>query len=166
MIKTDALIIGAGPTGLFTAHQLKLIGLNCEIVDNLDKVGGQCIELYPDKPIDIYAFEFGNRYELVRSEDFDTSVRLPILTEFFINFGKTGVYSGMFLVGLFFRFFDKLFMHSRFGLGEIVIFTFLWVKMFNPEQHLNSSIGSLFLYVPFCFFLHLVVKIFDVRKSV
>ena len=51
MIKTDALIIGAGPTGLFTAHQLRLIGLSCEVVDNLDKIGGQCIELYPDKPI-------------------------------------------------------------------------------------------------------------------
>ena len=51
MNKTDALIIGAGPTGLFTAHQLKLIGLSCEIVDNLNKIGGQCIELYPDKPI-------------------------------------------------------------------------------------------------------------------
>ena len=51
MNKTDALIIGAGPTGLFTAHQLNLIGLDCVIVDNLDKIGGQCIELYPDKPI-------------------------------------------------------------------------------------------------------------------
>ncbi len=51
MNKTNVLIIGAGPTGLFCAHQLGLIGLNCEIVDNLDKVGGQCIELYPDKPI-------------------------------------------------------------------------------------------------------------------
>ena len=51
MKNTDVLIIGAGPTGLFTAHQLKLIGLDCEIVDNLDKIGGQCIELYPDKPI-------------------------------------------------------------------------------------------------------------------
>ena len=51
MIKTDALIIGAGPIGLFTAHQLNLIGLSCEVVDNLDKIGGQCIELYPDKPI-------------------------------------------------------------------------------------------------------------------
>ena len=51
MKKTDALIIGAGPTGLFTAHQLNLIGLSCEVVDNLDKIGGQCIELYPDKPI-------------------------------------------------------------------------------------------------------------------
>ena len=51
MKNIDALIIGAGPTGLFTAHQLRLIGLDCEIVDNLDKIGGQCIELYPDKPI-------------------------------------------------------------------------------------------------------------------
>mgnify|MGYP001334998952 FL=1 len=51
MIKTDVVIIGAGPTGLFCAHQLGIIGLQCEIVDNLDKIGGQCIELYPDKPI-------------------------------------------------------------------------------------------------------------------
>ena len=51
MIKTDALIIGAGPVGLFCIHQLGIIGLKCEVVDNLDKIGGQCIELYPDKPI-------------------------------------------------------------------------------------------------------------------
>ena len=51
MIKTEALIIGAGPVGLFCVHQLGIIGLKCEVVDNLDKAGGQCIELYPDKPI-------------------------------------------------------------------------------------------------------------------
>jgi len=51
MIKTDVLIIGAGPVGLFAVHQLGIIGLKAEVVDNLDKVGGQCIELYPDKPI-------------------------------------------------------------------------------------------------------------------
>ena len=51
MINTDVVIIGAGPTGLFCAHQLGIIGLKCEIIDNLDKIGGQCIELYPDKPI-------------------------------------------------------------------------------------------------------------------
>ena len=51
MINTDVVIIGAGPTGLFCAHQLGIIGLKCEIIDNLDKAGGQCIELYPDKPI-------------------------------------------------------------------------------------------------------------------
>ena len=51
MIKTDVLIIGAGPVGLFAVHQLGIIGLKAEVVDNLDKIGGQCIELYPDKPI-------------------------------------------------------------------------------------------------------------------
>ena len=51
MIKTDALIVGAGPAGIFCVHQLGIIGLKCEVVDNLDKIGGQCIELYPDKPI-------------------------------------------------------------------------------------------------------------------
>jgi len=51
MIKTDALVIGAGPVGLFCVHQLGIIGLKCEVIDNLDKLGGQCIELYPDKPI-------------------------------------------------------------------------------------------------------------------
>ena len=51
MIKTDAIIVGAGPTGLFAVHQLGIIGLKCEVIDNLDRAGGQCIELYPDKPI-------------------------------------------------------------------------------------------------------------------
>ena len=51
MIKTDVLVIGAGPVGIFAVQQLGLIGLKAEVVDNLDKIGGQCIELYPDKPI-------------------------------------------------------------------------------------------------------------------
>tara|TARA_B100000579_G_scaffold159408_1_gene129558 strand:+ start:28 stop:1041 length:1014 start_codon:yes stop_codon:yes gene_type:complete len=51
MIKTDTIIIGAGPVGLFAVHQLGIKGLNAVVIDNLDKAGGQCIELYPDKPI-------------------------------------------------------------------------------------------------------------------
>ena len=51
MIKTDALVIGAGPVGLFQVFQLGLLGINAHIVDSLPYVGGQCIELYPDKPI-------------------------------------------------------------------------------------------------------------------
>ena len=43
MIKTDVVIIGAGPTGLFCAHQLGIIGLKCEIVYILDIIGCQCI---------------------------------------------------------------------------------------------------------------------------
>ena len=50
-IETDILIIGAGPVGLFTVFEAGLLGLSCHLVDNLDKIGGQCIELYPEKPI-------------------------------------------------------------------------------------------------------------------
>ena len=50
-IKTDCLIIGAGPVGLFAIFELGILGLSAHVVDNLDKIGGQCAELYPDKPI-------------------------------------------------------------------------------------------------------------------
>ena len=68
MIDTDVLVIGAGPVGLFCVHQLGIIGLKCEVVDNLDKRGGQCIELYPDKPIfDIPAIPVCTGEELTNS---------------------------------------------------------------------------------------------------
>ena len=47
----DILIIGAGPVGLFTVFEAGLLGLDCVLIDNLDKIGGQCSELYPEKPI-------------------------------------------------------------------------------------------------------------------
>ena len=49
--ETDILIIGAGPVGLFTVFEAGLLGLECILIDNLDKIGGQCSELYPEKPI-------------------------------------------------------------------------------------------------------------------
>jgi thioredoxin reductase (NADPH) len=50
-IKTDVLIIGAGPIGLFAVFELGLLDIKAHLVDILDKVGGQCAELYPEKPI-------------------------------------------------------------------------------------------------------------------
>ena len=51
MIKTDILIIGAGPTGLFTVFEAGLLKLKCHLIDALPQPGGQCSELYPKKPI-------------------------------------------------------------------------------------------------------------------
>ena len=51
IIKTDILIIGGGPTGLFTVFEAGLLGLKCHIIDALAKPGGQCSEIYPKKPI-------------------------------------------------------------------------------------------------------------------
>src|SRR5258708_14882427 len=50
-IKTDVLIIGAGPCGLFAVFELGLLDMKAHLVDILDKIGGQCAELYPAKPI-------------------------------------------------------------------------------------------------------------------
>ena len=51
VLETDALVIGAGPIGLWAVFELGLQGLTCEVVDTLDEAGGQCVALYADKPI-------------------------------------------------------------------------------------------------------------------
>jgi thioredoxin reductase (NADPH) len=65
-IATDALIVGAGPAGLFQIFELGLLGIKAHIVDSLQHAGGQCTELYPDKPIyDIPALPIVGAQELV-----------------------------------------------------------------------------------------------------
>ena len=83
MKKTDVIIIGAGPVGLFAVHQLGIKGLKAVVVDNLDKAGGQCIELYPDKPIyDIPAVPECTGEELTKNL---LEQIKPFNTEFFYN---------------------------------------------------------------------------------
>jgi thioredoxin reductase (NADPH) len=63
---TDAVIVGAGPVGLFQVFELGLLGLRAELVDSLPAIGGQCTELYPDKPIyDIPAVPVCTARELI-----------------------------------------------------------------------------------------------------
>ena len=50
-IQTDVVIVGAGPVGLFQIFELGLLGIQAHVIEALDKPGGQCAELYPDKPI-------------------------------------------------------------------------------------------------------------------
>ncbi|TAM59609.1 MAG: NAD(P)/FAD-dependent oxidoreductase [Rhodanobacter sp.] len=66
MSRCDAVIVGAGPIGLFQVFELGLLGLNAHVVDSMPQVGGQCIELYPDKPIyDIPAVPVCSARELI-----------------------------------------------------------------------------------------------------
>ena len=65
-ISTECVIVGAGPVGLFAVFELGLLGMKCEIVDSLAHPGGQCTELYPDKPIyDIPAIPVCGAQELI-----------------------------------------------------------------------------------------------------
>ena len=51
ILKTDVVVVGAGPVGLFAVFQCGMLGLKCHVVDSLDQIGGQCTALYPEKPI-------------------------------------------------------------------------------------------------------------------
>ena len=83
MKKIDVVIIGAGPVGLFAVHQLGIKGLNAIVIDNLDRAGGQCIELYPDKPIyDIPAVPECTGEELTKNL---LEQIKPFNTKFFFN---------------------------------------------------------------------------------
>ena len=83
MKKIDTIIIGAGPVGLFAVHQLGIKGLKSVVIDNLDKAGGQCIELYPDKPIyDIPAVPECTGEELTKKL---LEQIKPFNSEFFLN---------------------------------------------------------------------------------
>tara|TARA_E500000178_G_C17002269_1_gene746305 strand:+ start:469 stop:1485 length:1017 start_codon:yes stop_codon:yes gene_type:complete len=83
MKKKDVIIVGAGPVGLFAVHQLGIKGLNAVVIDNLDKIGGQCIELYPDKPI----YDIPGVPECTGKELTDKLLEQikPFKTEFFLN---------------------------------------------------------------------------------
>ncbi len=83
MKKKDVIIVGAGPVGLFAVHQLGLKGLKAVVIDNLDKIGGQCIELYPDKPI----YDIPGVPECTGKELTDKLLEQikPFKTEFFLN---------------------------------------------------------------------------------
>ena len=102
-IQTDVLIIGAGPCGLFTVFELGLLDIKCHLVDILPKIGGQCAELYPEKPIyDIPGFPlvtgqgivdnlmqqiapFGAEFHLNQQVDSITSLGTPEAPRFRIS---------------------------------------------------------------------------------
>ncbi len=82
MINTDVVIVGAGPCGLFQVFELGLLGLKAEVVDSIRQPGGQCTELYPDKPIyDIPGIPVCSGEELIEGllkqiEPFDCGMHL------------------------------------------------------------------------------------------
>ena len=83
MIQTEALIIGAGPVGLFQAFQLGLQDIRCHVVDALPQIGGQCVELYANKPIyDIPGIPLCSGQELI--DQLNTQVK-PFAPQFHLQ---------------------------------------------------------------------------------
>ena len=80
LLLTDVAIIGAGPIGLFAVFELGLLDIKAHLIDILPKTGGQCAELYPEKPIyDIPGFPVVTGQELVDNlDEADPSVRAEL----------------------------------------------------------------------------------------
>src|SRR6201995_6172833 len=96
-IKTDVLIIGAGPCGLFAVFELGLLDMKADLVDILDKIGGQCAELYPEKPIyDIPGIPFVTGHGLTEAlmeqiKPFNPTFHLNEMVESIEKIGDPGI---------------------------------------------------------------------------
>jgi len=98
---------------------------------------------WKDKPSDILGNEFGHRYKILNNNDRYTSWNMPVLNEFYVNFGTRGVIVGMFIIGLFFSFLAKFFSIKDTKNAEGFIAFYLFVPLFYLESHLSLLIGAI-----------------------
>lgn len=120
--------------------------------------------LYPGKPPKTLGQDFGHRYELLEPDDLTTSYNLPVLIEMYVNFGLTGILTGMFLLGLFFRLFYEIFNHPEAGEGGAVLSTMVFVGLFNLESDFSLLFGNTLQYI-ILFYIIIRFKIVKVVPS-
>ena len=97
---------------------------------------------WKNKPSDTLGNDFGHRYNMLTNTDFGTSWNMPVLNEFFVNFGKKGVIIGMFVLGLLFRFLSKFFYFKNKLNIESTISFFIFVPLFFLESHFSLLFGG------------------------
>lgn len=104
---------------------------------------------WKEKPSDTLGNEFGHRYNVLtkKSEntkrDNSTSWNMPVLNEFYVNFGKYGVVAGMFLIGLIINFITRIFSINKNRNVEYIISFYLFIPLFFMESHLSLLFGAL-----------------------
>ena len=98
---------------------------------------------WKNKPQDGLGNEFGRRYKILFDTNITTSWNMPILNEFYVNYGKKGVIFGMFMIGLLFSLINKVFTIKRIKNTETIIAFFIFVPMFFIESHASLIFGSI-----------------------
>jgi hypothetical protein len=101
--------------------------------------------VWPEKPMASFGNEFGLRYLLLHSRNVDTTINVPWLVEFYMNFGVAGVIGGMALVGIVFRFLIQKLSHPTSSPAEYVLGLCLVFQLFNSEPSLAVMWGGLLL---------------------
>ena len=144
-MKNDIVIIGAGPVGLFTVFEAGLLGLNCTLIDNLDKPGGQCSELYPDKPIfDIPGVPYQTAQEhvdalLKQIEPFSYDLILNERVDELINsFIKNQIITKRFYL---FKKSINMFLCCLIRYSRYIKYWFIWIKFRTLSSRLIKIIN-------------------------
>lgn len=99
---------------------------------------------WKDKPSDTIGNEVGRRYEILSSSDKSTSWNLPVINEFYVNFGKIGLIIGTFLLSIFMYLISVIFKSSKNSNVLTVISIYITFKLFFLESHLSLIFGNLF----------------------
>lgn len=127
---------------------------------------------WEDKPSDTLGNEFGHRYNILTNtdefKDKNTSWNMPVLNEFYVNYGKKGVLIGMFLIGFIFGLITKFFSFKKNLNIESIISFYLFIPLFFLESHLSLLFGAiiqsyLFLLLGSTFFILFVKKILKIN---
>ena len=116
--------------------------------------------LWPEKPEAGFGNEFGRRYQFLHARNFDTTINVPWLAEFYINFGVPGVIAGMALVGIAFRFLIQKLSNPSASPSEYVLGLSLLFQLFNAESNLALMWGGLALTFAS---LYLALRLFALR---
>ena len=125
---------------------------------------------WKDKPSDTLGNEFGRRYNRLHNIgtekiDYTTSWNMPVLNEFYVNFGKKGVIFGMLMIGLFFGLITKFSNFTNIKNAEAIIIFYLFIPLFFLESHLSLLLGALIQSYIFLIIISIILlKIF--RKFV
>ena len=103
---------------------------------------------WKNKPSDTLGNEFGHRYNKLHNDDnknidLTTSWNMPVLNEFYVNFGKKGVLLGMLIIGIIFGFLTKFSNFQNMKNVESVIIFYLFIPLFFLESHLSLLIGAI-----------------------
>jgi hypothetical protein len=101
--------------------------------------------LWPDKPMKVLGWAFGQRYGYLAPYDFTTTINMPYLIEFYANFGEIGVYLGMLLVGFIYCVVERIANVPRQGVLRSVVGMGLLMPLINIESDFSLVFGGLFL---------------------
>ncbi len=111
--------------------------------------------LWPDKPIENTGNVFGRRYRYLGSNDYGTSWNLPWIVEMYINFGNSGVLTGMSLVGLLLAFLDQKLNSPRMGSMQVVIGATILLGLFYQESNFSLMVGAV---IPLSVALYIIFR--------